>query len=361
MKISKAVLLLLAAVALVSAGCEREITGSVEPVEDASVGCLECHSDASGPLEGVLAQYEYSIHGSGNNTDRNRLASAYYASCERCHTSEGFIAYATDIPADGDHFSAFDCFTCHEPHSNGNFSVRVTEAVMLENGASYDRGSSNICATCHHSRRDVGEYVVDGVSLSGHWGPHHSNQADMLIGENAYEYDGYEYDGSWHATGVTNGCPDCHMSASRHESIGGHSWNMKNEDRGLELITGCNVDGCHSADPVSSVDRENVADLNGDGTVEGVQTEIHHLLDSLGGLLETAGLVDDDHHPVSGRTVSTADSAGALYNFLFVEEDRSVGVHNTDYAVGLLMSSINYLVHGDPSGAPSGRRMMTAH
>ena len=80
--------------------------------------------------------------------------------------------------------------------------------------------------------------------------------------------------------------------------------------------------------------------------------EIHDLLDSLGAILYSAGLVDEDHHPVSGVEISTADSAGALYNYLFVEEDRSIGVHNTAYAVALLKSSINYLNTGDPNGAP---------
>ena len=356
-------MVLLAAMAILSASCDREITGDVDVLEeDVSIGCLECHSDGSGPNRGVLAQFAYSVHGSGNNTERNRLTSTGYASCEQCHTSEGFIAKVTGIPASGDRFTAFDCFTCHEPHSNGNFSVRVSQAVVLENSASYNRGNSNICASCHHSRRNVGEYVYAGVKLSSHWGPHHSNQSDMLIGENAYEFAGYDdYEGSWHETGVINGCPSCHMSASAHESIGGHSWNMKNEERGFENITGCNVDGCHGSDPVSSVDRENVEDFDGDGTIDGVQTELHHLLDSLGTLLESAGLVNADHHPISGRVVTTADSAGALYNFLFVEEDRSVGVHNTEYAVALLWSSINFLVHGDPNGVSRSGMIMSAH
>jgi len=88
---------------------------------------------------------------------------------------------------------------------------------------------------------------------------------------------------------------------------------------------------------------------------------MHDLLDSLGGLLETAGLVDSEHHPISGVTVSTADSAGALYNFLFVEEDRSIGVHNTAYAVGLLTSSINYLNTGSPNGSPANRSNNLVH
>ena len=40
----------------------------------------------------------------------------------------------------------------------------------------------------------------------------------------------------------------------------------------------------------------------------------------------------------------------ALYNYLFIEEDRSFGVHNTGYAVALLESSINFLETGDPNG-----------
>jgi len=223
-------LLTLLVAMLLAVGCDRTITGDAEEeTPDPSLGCLQCHSDGSGPNQGIVTQFEYSIHGSGNNTNRNRLSAPYYSSCERCHTSEGFIAFATGVPADGDHFTAFDCFTCHEPHSNGNFMVRITEPVILENGAVYDYGNSNTCASCHHSRRNVAEYVVDGVTLSGHWGPHHSNQGDMLAGTNAYEYDDYSYSGSWHETGVTNGCPQCHMSASVHESVGGHSWNMKTE------------------------------------------------------------------------------------------------------------------------------------
>jgi hypothetical protein len=349
---------------LIAAGCDRKVTSDEEtPEPDASVGCLECHTDGSGPNRAILEQFEYSVHGSGNNTERNRLASPGYTACERCHTHEGFLAQVTGEPASGEHFTAFTCFTCHEPHSNGDFRVRVTAPVVLENGFEYDKGNSNTCATCHHSRRDVGEYVVDGARLSSHWGPHHSNQSDMLAGTNAYEYDGVNYTGSWHEVGVADGCPACHMSASQHPSVGGHSWNMKNEERGLENITGCNVAGCHQANPVASVDRETVSDFDGDGVTEGVQTEMHDLLNELAALLVGAGMLDDEHHPVNGITVSSADSAGALYNYLFVEEDRSIGVHNTAYAVALLKSSINFLSTGNPSGAPAGRKMpmLSAH
>ncbi len=359
MKITGFAVLTLSVLMLMMIGCEREITGEVQREDISSASCFECHTDQDFFLVQAQLQFEHSIHNSGNNTNRNRLNRTFYAACERCHTSEGFIAEVTGVPADGDHFSSFSCFTCHQPHSEGDFGVRVTNAVMLQNGAMFDRGNANLCAMCHQSRRDVNTTVVDDVELDSHWGPHHSNQADMLIGENAYEYAGYDYSGSWHESGVVNGCPSCHMSASLHETIGGHSWNMKNEDRDFENIYGCNVDGCHSANPVSSVDRETVSDFDGDGELEGVQTELHDLLDSLTVLLIDANLLTEEHEPVE-RVVTTADSAGALYNYLFVEEDRSVGVHNTAYAVGLLKSSINFLLTGNPNGVAENRRPITA-
>jgi formate-dependent nitrite reductase cytochrome c552 subunit len=367
MKKSVLAAVVLGILALFAMSCDREITGDVQLASNASASCFDCHSDQDFDLVQAQVEFRHSIHNSGDNTNRNRLYESYYQACERCHTSEGFVAYVTGVPAEGNHFSAFTCFTCHTPHSKGSLEVRVTSAVSLENGATFDREWANLCATCHHSRANVGTYVVDDVELSTHWGPHHSGQSDMLIGTNGYEYTGYNYVDSWHSTGVTEACIACHMSPSLHETIGGHSWSMHNEDRGFENIYGCNADGCHDTNPLDSLNRV-VADFNGDGNTQGVQTEIEHMLDSLTVLLQNANLLtmDAEPEPVE-RTVATADSAGALFNWLFVEEDRSEGVHNTMYAVGLLESAINFLNTGDPNGAPGGGsyadrgRMLTAH
>jgi hypothetical protein len=76
------------------------------------------------------------------------------------------------------------------------------------------------------------------------------------------------------------------------------------------------------------------ADYNGDGIIEGVQTEVHHLLEELGNLLPPAG-------PTVAVTSSyTTNQLQAAFNYLFVEEDGSYGVHNLSYAVGLLKASI---------------------
>jgi hypothetical protein len=346
--------LVLALLVLVAFGCDREISGDVQVVDAASVSCFECHSDQDQSLTVAREQYEESVHFEGENVNRNRFYSSRYASCEKCHTNEGFIADVTGTEWSGEGFTQVDCFTCHAPHSTGNLELRVIEAVDLANGFTFNRGSANLCATCHQSRRDVTVTVVDAVELSSHWGPHHSNQADMLIGENSYEYEGFPYQKSAHSL-APEGCNHCHMGPSIHPTVGGHSWNMRNEDRGFQHTAGCNVDACHNG-AISTLDITAEGDFDFDGEVEGIQSEIHGLLDSLEILLEDASLLLDGH-PISDRVVSTADSAGALYNWLFVEEDRSLGVHNTDYAVGLLQSSINFLNTGDPNGSGSVNRV----
>ncbi|MFQ5868934.1 MAG: multiheme c-type cytochrome [Candidatus Zixiibacteriota bacterium] len=307
--------------------------------------CFACHGDGDFSLVAAHGQWEHSKHASGDNIDRNRNYKSYYQSCEKCHTNEGFVAEVTGVPAVGDHFSAIGCFTCHAPHTGGNLELRVTEAVSLGNGATFDRDHANLCASCHQGRRNVDEYIYDGVELSSHWGPHHSNQADMLIGENAYEYAGYSYSNSAHTNVSTEGCLDCHMTASIGYAVGGHTFNMEDTLSGHTNTIGCNEAACHNGS-VSTFNMTADDDYDWDGSTEGIQDEIHGLLDSLHVLLESAGLVDAEGEPIDGRVVGTADSAGAVFNYLFVEEDRSGGIHNTDHAVGLLQSSVNFMLTG---------------
>jgi hypothetical protein len=96
------------------------------------------------------------------------------------------------------------------------------------------------------------------------------------------------------------------------------------------------------------------------GVTEGVQTEVMGLLDSLKTLLISDSLlviyppeIDSAYYPPNGKVIADGGLAGALYNYLFIEEDRSEGIHNTKYTVKLLQNSINYLAHGDPNGAPA--------
>lgn len=335
---------------LLTTACERKVINELaQNLANDATPCFTCHSDQNFALTSAEVQWEGSKHASGDNIDRNHYNNSFYGGCEQCHTSEGFLRVTVGEEVESEEFTAIGCFTCHQPHTKGSLELRFTSAVSLLNSAVYDKGNSNICAACHHSRQNAGTYVVDDASLSSHWGPHYSMHSDMLLGENAYEYNGYDYDNSPHTNVTAEGCLSCHMSPSGDYELGGHSFGMFNEEKNLENLTGCNASTCHNGD----VGKFNLAaddDFDWDGEDEGVQDEVQGLLDSLETILETAGLLHEGH-PES-VTISTADSAGAVYNWLFVHEDRSLGIHNTKYAVGLLQSSINFLVHGDPEGAP---------
>lgn len=347
---------LLAVALFIAVGCERKVTNEFVQDNDftGADACMTCHGDNDLALAAAQAQSEHSKHLEAETSILN--ANVDDGACERCHTGEGFIAYITGVPFDSSHYSGIGCFTCHQPHTTGTLDLRTIEPVTLNNAVVFDHGKANLCANCHMSRRDVRIYVADSVKLSSRFGPHHSNQGDMLTGTGGYEYEGYGYDNSPHSNVAANGCIDCHMSASIGVVLGGHSWNMRAETVEDEMINlvGCNVSTCHAPE---------LTDFNYLGKVD---TTLAYL-DSLGAALYTAGLasyildtledgaVDTSYGPKANKIVKNRDSSGAVYNYMFIKEDRSNGVHNTDYALGLLRSALNFIRNGDPGSAPEFR------
>lgn len=329
--------LLILGLVVVVAACERNVTNIEESTTvEGGTGtdvCFQCHSDQDFELLWAESQWENSVHASGNNVDRNS------SSCAGCHTHEGFVSRITgeEIPADNP--SVIQCFTCHAPHTNSSFALRVSDPPKLENGFSYDIGAGNLCASCHHARRNVNTYVYADVELSEHWGPHHGPQGDMLLGSNGYEYDDYEYEQTRHRGATKNGCIDCHMEVATMNILGGHSFNMAYLEEGEDEET-LNTAACYKCHgTLDDFDKDDV------------QSDIEELLADLGLLLETAGLIHDGH-PIEDRVVSSADSAGAIWNYLIVEEDRSHGIHNPDYMIGLLESSIAFM-NGTLAASPA--------
>jgi hypothetical protein len=180
-------------------------------------------------------------------------------------------------------------------------------------------------------------YISSSEELEERWGPHHSNQGDMLIGTNGYEYGGYDYGNTNHAAGTLNGCMDCHYEVRNTYFLGGHSFNMSYD--GAHNTAACAV--CHS--DMEEAEDFNRAYLGG----EGIQDMVEELIETLFDRLVLAGLVEyypeeGEWLPADGR-VTTADSAGAVWNWLVVEEDQSHGVHNPTYTLDLLISSLEFL------------------
>ena len=78
--------------------------------------------------------------------------------------------------------------------------------------------------------------------------------------------------------------------------------------------------------------------MDGNGEAEGLQIEIQGLLDRVAMLLPPLGSTD-----VTVDSSYTLLQAQAAYNWDFVEEDRSLGIHNPQYAYTLLAVSLQKL------------------
>jgi hypothetical protein len=289
--------------------------------------CMQCHADDS-VIRAINVEWQNSIHASGNNIDRNTPP------CSRCHTGEGFIDYvSTGVPDTIDMPGLITCFSCHRPHENRNFNLRTMTAVSLENGGIFDRGTGNLCANCHMARllSPAIPSTPDGTVniTSTRWGPHHGTQADVLSGQNAYVFPGSTYANSPHTTAVTNGCPTCHMATPIGNKAGGHTMIMTYD--GGQLLTGCKQSGCHAG--VSGFDFDYL----------GYQDSVAAKLNALETVLVADSLLNSDLLFNAPKTV-TGIQAGAVYNYFLFKEDRSLGVHNTQYTLDALNASISALM-----------------
>jgi len=352
MKTYKSVTLLLMITIVIMLGCERKVTETTVVSENSD--CFTCHP-GDGALEQAEGEWRNSVHASGSNVDYTNRGGS---DCTKCHDHQGFVQFLATQTLPEEPFStvsAIGCFTCHQPHEKGNFNLRTQAAVTLANGVVFDHGRGNLCVSCHLSRKDVGATVLDSVKTSGHWGPHHGPQGDMVQGTNGYEYSGYTagYEGSTHATALEDACADCHMgNVKAHDgyAVGGHSFNMRDTVSGTMLYPFCA--DCHTAAGTDKTyDYTSIVDYDMNSTMEGMQTEIDGLIDSLRVELLAASLISGSDSPLS-QSVLGKDTVGAIWNFRTILEDRSRGVHNFKYTRHLLLSSYNYMKSGNPDGAP---------
>ena len=282
------------------------------------------------------------------------------ASCAPCHNGAGFIkfveggkvALTEDMPEN----QPISCAVCHDPHSHENEHQLRTVQVTLGNGVEVIKGGNGkLCMNCHKSRRNAAEYTGPNFKYSSHYGPHHGPQADMLAATNVPTF-GKKLPSSPHLSATENACVDCHMAATTFDEagnpidVGSHTFWMSNPVTGEDNVAVCQK--CHG-DIGSSFDEKKyylngVADLDGDGVEEGLMGEVDGLMAELALMLPP---IDSSAVIVNKPYIYTETEAKAAYNYLFVHEDRSHGVHNPAFAVSLLKVSIqalkNHAVNGD--------------
>lgn len=312
--------------------------------------CDTCHSQNK--------QWNNSGHGAGAYVASNPAEQSHIgnAPCATCHSAEGFVNLTvrgeSSLAATAK--NAIACVACHDPHSKANDrQLRLEGKVKLPTGLTVNAGDAAVCVTCHNGRRTTAEMnsFVAGTATRG---PHGNTQGAMLYGAGGFDY-GQAMVNSYHST-LEESCITCHMAktpgggshdadydpkAPGRDKLGGHSWGMEVTVDGKAVENAKNACGsCHEG--LTSYDRTARGDYDADGKIEGVQTEIQGLLDALKPKLPKGA---DGNVLTSGITTSNTTEAQrkALWNYNFVVNDGSKGVHNTNYAVLLLKASINDL------------------
>lgn len=316
------------------------------PIEVSGIGkgfepgiCARCH-DAP-PYHVYYPEWKISGH-STEASSQNR------SGCSICHTGKGFVEESIRGKAFAGPYTeglTIVCAACHDPHDVGNPKQlrKIADYTLLDGTVVKEGGAGKLCMNCHHSRRNAETYVTQ---YSSNFGPHHSNQADMFVGTNAVEF-GMDMPRTGHFLAIENSCVTCHMRDQESadpgwQKIGEHTFNMKYVSGTDTLYNVKTCQGCHGNQIKKFDDIKAAADYDGDGTVEGAISEIKGLMEQLGMLLPPVGKPE-----VVVTNKYTLTQLKASYNYIFVQEDRSNGIHNTSYAASILKSAIQALMTGD--------------
>lgn len=294
---------------------------------DGNATCMACHTGTT--LAIMQFQYAASTHKAGTSVSY----AGGRAGCAECHSSEGFIEFQTTggVASDISMPSAINCETCHTLHYNfeyTDYELRSSEAVVLkfDETTAMDLGDgSNLCINCHQTRRGEPNFTDPGETFyisSTHYGPHHGPQANVLAGIGFAEIEGpvdYPVVGSSKHLEEAS-CTVCHMGEYA-EKQGGHTWKAS--------LTACKA--CHETESYD---------------FGGVQFDTEEKLIVLRDLLIEHGVVewveaDEAYEPIKGTYPMV--HAQAFFNWIGLEEDRSLGVHNPQYVNALLTNSIEAL------------------
>jgi hypothetical protein len=299
------------------------------------------------------------------------------------HGKLGYIASTTQALTEATYagnatVASVDCSTCHDtsagndPHLTGSayvkgsFPLRIAtgpaDQMLIEKGSALGTSDGtpagkfnlgNVCISCHRSRKDVTNYILASNTLTSvNWGPHEGPQADVYSGKGGYAFAGMKYGNSSHQS-FTNGCVDCHMpaAADTNQGIGNHSFNPQ--------LSTCQHAGCH-------VEATSFDVIGGPSAMKANMQELRVVLNTAGYLtrgtaapypaLSATDLLDltfslDQVRP--GATGLSADTAGALYNYLLVARGSANGVHNPVYTRELIYDSYKSLVGTAPTTLPT--------
>ena len=333
------------------AGADHKSTTSTSKIGkslDAGV-CNQCHA-ASLSKHRIGIDWATSVHAALPNGSHTAQTGCY-----PCHSGAAFVKWtanpsapgydttgtAAGNPADGN--VPISCSVCHDPHGNSNTAyLRKVTVDSLMNGYKITSGGiGQLCMNCHRGRSDVAKKVTNtapSYGYSARYYNHNSPQADMFWGQNGYEYGQTITKVSTHQY-LPDACVTCHMPPTKtNNMIANHSFSM--DTAGVAACTTCHP----GATSISGIKAS--ADYDGNGTVEGFQTEVTGLLNKLKGYLPIDPATNDVAQGPLGTAVDSAKWKGkktiiaSVWNYWFVMKDLSHGVHNPKYSVGLLKAAL---------------------
>jgi predicted CXXCH cytochrome family protein len=322
--------------------------------------CAPCHASSDRHPKGY--SWEFSLHAIANHEipDAMNHMNRTGGSCGMCHTGQGFVeeqigakTYPKKTYTGGTIYADVEgigCVTCHDPHDKTGMEHQL-----------YRKTVADACTGCHTTR------------ISGSRGLHHAHQGQVLQGVNVppmdlqnqffsgvgnlsgWQLPGYKYSNSAHSE-IEERCVKCHMAPTPDfdptfanpdtllNKVGGHTWKISWTDvNGTHVNNmGCSgAEGCHGG---------TVADVT--AFVEVSKEHVQVLLDSIKANLPlnspTASIL-----PGEPKVWSSASNnlnpvqAAASYNYYFVTNDGSGGVHNPGYVRQLLESSFEQLKLGN--------------
>lgn len=324
--------------------------------------------------------------------------------CAACHTVEGFITYydkedtswassqtvidrLISETADMDiedpsplpgtaALPQVSCISCHPSHEPGVL-VRT-----LDGASSGTESMANLCISCHNVRQLMsavgsGQSDTNGLEIPRHpqkeifEGVGNSGNDAMRGVESLPGFIGSD---SIHAgtANIPEGCGGCHYLFVPDQNLSEFPLKATTGHRFVPRLENClssyGLGGCHQetdfllsdgTDPsyedstLASFDLGSIyysvtgqpgTDHDLDGTVEPFQTEIQGMLKDLKDALTDAGIEFDAKEGLFDLTQMasrTTTERAAAYNYDFVVEDGSLGMHNPIYVVNLLASSIS--------------------
>lgn len=338
-------ILFLTVAGIMFSSCEGPMGPTGADGIDANANCTECHSNNQ-IITAKMAQWNTSIHATGGNAP---YASNNNVSCVKCHTSQGFLEYVAEgsaadltIPAEP---LQINCYTCHKIHSTfteDDWDLTLSGPQVLDvqyagDDVIWDKGTSNLCASCHQTLPVTPAPVENGPDFeitNIYFGTHHAPMANLVLGKTAFELTGTAYPTSnYHST--ADGCVTCHMSAPYGDKAGGHNMGLKYNVHGSSkmLYTGCT--DCHDVTTPGPA----YGTLAFDAKIAAVYDNIEDKLEKLAAQLAEAGLYNTE----TGRPNKGTFEANAVYayiNYSMIVDDRSLSLHNPPYIKVLLDNSI---------------------